>query len=307
MTARPRRPAGFRRFAGLRHAAGLRRYVGLLADADFRRLWVAQSISQLGSQVTNLALPIVAIVVLQSSAFEVALLGAIEFLPFLLFTLPAGVWVDRLEKRRLLVAADLGRAAILATVPVAAIAGGLSIRLLYGVAFAAGTLTVLFDIAYQAMVPELVARERLQEGNSRLEISRSAAIVVGPGLGGLLIGLMSAPLAIVVDAASYLGSAGFLVRLRRRRLADPSAVRASPASASAASPSAASSSAASGEGSRRRASLRAEMAEGLRYFAAQPLLRAASGSIAILNFAGQLSAAVLLVFAVRELNLTPEA
>lgn len=267
----------------------MRGYAGLLADRDFRRLWIAQSISQLGTQVTNLALPLVAIVALKVSALEVAALGAIEFLPFLLFTLPAGVWVDRLEKRRLLVAADLGRAAILGLVPAAALAGVLSIWLLYVVAFAAGTLTVVFDISYQAFVPELVARDRLQEGNSRLEISRSAAIVVGPGLGGLLVGVMTAPLAIVVDAISYLGSASFLFGLGRRRRPSATPPPGGPSKV------------------RPAGSLRSEMAEGLRYFIAQPLLRASSGSIVILNFGGQISNAILLVFAVRELGLRAEA
>jgi MFS family permease len=270
---------------------GLRAYAGLLTDRDFRRLWIAQSISQLGTQVTNLALPLVAIVVLGASAFEVAVLGAVEFLPFLLFTLPAGVWVDRLEKRRLMVAADLGRAVILGSVPVAALEGWLSIWLLYVVAFAAGTLTVVFDISYQAIVPELVARDRLQEANSRLEISRSAALVLGPGLGGFLVGVMSAPTAIVVDALSYLGSAGFLFGLRRRH-----APHAGDAQGGAARPAAAAP----------RASLRTEMAEGLRFFAANALLRASSGSIVIQNVASQVSGAILLVFAVRELSLTAE-
>jgi len=259
-------------------------YLGLLRQPDFRRLWLAQTISQFGTQVTVLALPLVAILVLEASPFEVALLGALEFLPFLFFTLPAGVWVDRLSRRRILLAADLGRAGVLAVVPVAHLVGVLAIWQLYVVAFAAGMLTVFFDVAYQAFLPELVGRERLAEGNSRLEITRSSAQVLGPGIGGILVGAFGAPLAILADALSYVGSAAFLVRIRRATV--PPRRR--------------------DEVEAHQPGFRGEIAEGLRFYAREPYLRAESGAITTLNFAGQISGSIYLVFIVRDLGLSPE-
>jgi MFS family permease len=264
----------------------LLRYAGLLREPAFRRLWVAQSISQVGTQVTQLALPLVAILVLGASPFEVALLGAVDFLPFLLFTLPAGAWVDRLPKQRVMVVADLGRMAILGAIPAAALLHGLALWQLYVVGFLAGTLTVFFDISYQAVVPELVSRERLQEGNSRLEVSRSAAQVIGPGLAGVLVGLVTAPIAILVDAVSYVASAAFLVGLRPRFAVAPRP------------------SAGSGE---RRPSIVREVLEGLRFYRASPLLRASSVAIVSLNLGGQIGGSIFLVYLVRDMALTPEA
>jgi MFS family permease len=258
-------------------------YAGLLREPAFRRLWVAQSISQIGSQVTVLALPLVAIIVLGASPFEVALLGAIEFLPFLLFTLPAGAWVDRLPKQRVMVVADLGRMVILGAIPVAYLFGVLALWQVYVVGFLAGVLTVFFDISYQAIVPELVSRDRLQEGNSRLEVSRSAAQVLGPAIAGLLIAVLRAPVAILVDALSYLGSAAFLVGLRPRF---------TPARRPAASAG--------------PTSLRHEILEGLRFYRQSPVLLACSAAIVGLNLGGMIGGSIVLVFLVRELGLTPQ-
>jgi MFS family permease len=266
--------------------AALRRYAGLLREHDFRRLWLAQTVSQVGTQVTNLALPLVAILVLNASAFEVALLGAIEFLPFVFFTLPAGAWVDRLPKRRVLIAADIGRAAILALVPIGYVTGALAMWQLYVIGFSAGILTVFFEVAYQSILPELVDRDRLAEGNSRLEISRSAAQILGPGLGGFLVGVITAPMAILADALSYLGSAGFLFGIK-------APVRAtSPAAEAETAP---------------RPSLRHEIAEGLRFYARSSLLLAESAAIVTMNLGSNISYSILLVFLVRELGLKPEA
>jgi len=262
------------------------RYAGLLREPAFRRLWVAQSISQVGTQVTWLALPLVAILVLGASPFEVALLGAVDFLPFLLFTLAAGAWVDRLPKQRVMVAADLGRMAVLSAIPAAALLHVLGLWQLYLVGFLAGTLTVFFDIAYQAVVPELVSRDRLQEGNSRLEVSRSGAQVLGPGLAGVLVGAITAPIAILVDAVSYLASAAFLFGLRPRFAVAPRA----PTDASG----------------KRSPSILREVLEGLRFYRASPLLRATSVAIASLNLGGQIGGSIFLVYLVRELALAPE-
>src|SRR5262245_14856439 len=257
-------------------------WAGLLREPGFRGLWLSQSISQLGTQVTLLAMPLVAILTLGATPLEVGILTAVDFVPFLLFTLPAGVWVDRWPKRRILIAADIGRAFVLAAVPAAYLAGILEMWQLYVVGFLAGTLTVFFDVGYQAFLPVLVARDRLAEGNSRMEVSRSAAQVIGPGFAGFLVGALTAPIAILVDALSFLGSAGFLGRI------PDGAVRARP------------------ESDAPRPGFVHEILEGLRYFAGNVYLRVTAAAVTVLNFAGQVGFSIFLVFVVRDLHLTPE-
>src|SRR5919204_1524762 len=156
------------------------RFAGLWRHADFMRLWTAQTVSQFGSQITQLGLPLTAALVLGASPAQMGVLGAAEFAPFLLFGLIAGVWVDRLPRRPILVWADVGRALLLATIPAGAYLGLLRIEQLYVVGFLAGVLTVFFDVAYMAYLPSLVARDRMVEGNSKLELGRSAAQIAGP-------------------------------------------------------------------------------------------------------------------------------
>ncbi|HZD68560.1 MAG TPA: MFS transporter, partial [Actinomycetes bacterium] len=182
----------------------------LWRDGDFMRLWTSQSVSRLGSQVSLLALPLVAITVLHASTFEVGLLSTAEFAPFILVGLPAGVWVDRLRRRPLLIAGDVGRALALASIPLAYWLDALSIGQLYAVGLLTGVLTVFFDVAYQSYLPSLVEREQLVEGNAKLEISSSGASIAGPGLAGGLIQLVTAPFAVLADAASFLASAAFV-------------------------------------------------------------------------------------------------
>ena len=188
----------------------------LLRHRDFQKLWAGQTVSQLGSQVSQLALPLVAVLVLHVSAFYVALLGTVDLLPFLLFALPAGVWIDRIPRRPVLIVADTGRALALATVPIVAAFGNLTIWQLYAVGFVTGTFTVFFDVAYQSYLPSLVGRPHLVEGNAKLELSRSAAQIAGPGVGGVLVGAITAPYAVVVDSVSFAVSALFLGRIRKR-------------------------------------------------------------------------------------------
>ena len=153
---------------------------GLWQHADFLKLWSAQTISQVGSQISGLVLPLVAVLTLHASAFEVAALVVVDFLPFLLFSLPAGVWVDRLPRRPIMVIADLGRALALVSIPVAMFVGDLTLWQLYVVGFATGTLTVFFEVAYQSYLPSLVERRELVEGNAKLETTRSLALTGGP-------------------------------------------------------------------------------------------------------------------------------
>lgn len=255
----------------------MRRPGGLLRNRDFLSLWGAETISQFGSQISFLALPLVAILALDESAFRVAVLTSIGFLPFLLFTLPAGVWVDRLRRRPILVAADLGRAVALATVPAAHWAGTLNIWHLYAVAFAVGVGTVFFDVAYQSYLPALVGRDQVVEGNSKLEISRAGANVGGPGLAGGLVAALTAPVAVLADALSFLVSALLLGAIRKQ---EPVPSR---------------------EG---RRSLKAELGEGLRYVFKHPYQRTLVATTALSNFFGQVVFSILLVYAVRELGLT---
>src|SRR4029450_5589294 len=188
---------------------------GLWRHPDFLKLWSAETVSQFGTQVSQLAIPLTAVLVLDASAFQVAALGTVEFLPFILFTLPAGVWVDRLPRRPILIAGDFGRAALLASIPVAYVLDALTLGQLYVVGFLVGICTVFFDVAYQSYLPALVEREHIIEGNSKLEISRSSAQIAGPGFAGLLIQAITAPYAILVDAVSFLGSGLFFFRISR--------------------------------------------------------------------------------------------
>ena len=256
---------------------------GLWRHPDFLRLWAGQTISQFGSQISALALPIAAIVVLDATAFQVALLGTVEFLPFLLFTLPAGVWVDRLRRRPILVIADLVRAAALLSVPVAYALDALTMWQLYVVGFVVGTGTVFFDVAYQSYLPSLVRRNQLVEGNSKLELSVSAAQLGGPAAAGGLVSLLSAPWAVLTDAVSFLGSALFVLRIRTRE----EVVERPPAA--------------------ERPGMRAEVWEGMQFVWQDRRLRALTESTVIFNFCTNGAFAVYLVYAVRSLGLSPAA
>jgi len=254
---------------------------GLWRHPDFLKLWSAETVSQFGTQISLLALPLVAIDVLHVSAFKVAALTTVEFLPFLLVSLPAGVWVDRLPRRPILIAGDLARAGLLASIPIAYWMDVLTIWQLYGVGFFVGIATVFFDIAYQSYLPALVERQQIIDGNAKLEISRSAAQLGGPGIAGLLVGWLRAPAAILVDAVSFLGSAFFIFSIRKLELSQ--ADRAP------------------------RRKMRTELREGLSYVLRHPYLKNIAACTALFNFFGLMGFAVLLVFARRQLHLSPQA
>jgi MFS family permease len=190
--------------------------LGLLRDHDFRQLFVADTISQIGTQVSVLALPIVAVVTLDASPFQVGLLVMFEFLAFLLVGLPAGAWVDRMRRRNVLIVGDIGRAVLLGSVPVAWWTGTLTIWQLYVVALFTGVLTVFFDVAYQSYLPHLVGSDNLVEGNAKLEAVRGVNQIAGPTGAGFLIQALTAPVAVLVDAVSFLGSALFVGLIRKR-------------------------------------------------------------------------------------------
>src|SRR5215469_16551198 len=173
----------------------------------FPRLWLGQSVSLLGSQVTLVALPLTAVLTLHAGPAQMGALRVASTLPFLLLGLLAGAWVDRRSRLAVLAVSSLGQAVLLAAIPALALTGRLRIELVYGIAFLVGVLTVLFDVAYQAVLPLLVPRDDLVTANSRLETSRSLTQVIGPSLGGLLVQVLTAPVAILADVASFLFAA----------------------------------------------------------------------------------------------------
>src|SRR5918992_3014010 len=189
--------------------------MNLLRLADFRRFWAGQTISLFGDQISLLALPLVAVLVLDAGAADMGYLGAAALAPHLLFSLPAGVWLDRVaRRRRIMIAADLLRAALVASVPLAYALDALTFGQLYAVAFLTGSLAVAFDISYGTVFVSVTPRRDYVEANSLLNGSRSLSFVGGPSLAGLLVQLVGAPATLLVDSVSYVVSALFLGRVR---------------------------------------------------------------------------------------------
>lgn len=248
-------------------------------NSDFGRLWSGQTVSVLGSQVTLLALPLTAVLVLKAHPSQMGLLAAAGSAPYLLVGLFAGVWVDRVRRRPILMAADLGRALLLASIPLAAWLHVLGMAQLYVVAFLAGILRVFFDVASQSFLPVLVGHEALVAANSKLETSNSVAGIVGPGLAGALVQLVTAPVAILVDALSFLVSALFLRLIRTR---EPLPARHD-----------------------ERQGLLTAIREGLRLVWTDPLLRPLVISGASFSLFDSLLMAVYVLYMVRTLALTP--
>jgi len=186
----------------------------LFFHRDFRLLWLGDTVSQFGSIVTNTAAPLLAALVLAATPFQMGLLGAADTAAFLLVGLPAGAWVDRMRRRPLMLSADLGRALLLASIPVAWWFGVLTLTQLILIGLAVGVLTVFFDVAYQSFLPALVSRDKLMEGNSKLQASQSVAQVSGPAIGGWLTQLIGGANAIGLNALGFLWSASCLFRIR---------------------------------------------------------------------------------------------
>ena len=254
---------------------------GLWGHRDFLKLWTGETISQFGSVVSQLAIPLVAILILDASAFEVAALGTVEFAPFLLLTLPAGVWVDRLPRRVILIVSDVARGLLLLSIPIAYAFDAITLGQLYVVGFFTGCFTVFFDVAYQSYLPALVERDQLVEGNSKLEVSRSGANLAGPALAGGLVSLVTAPYAILVDSLSFLVSGGFLVAIRKREQLPEEPL----------------------DGTKPK--MRHELSEGLRYVVTHPLLRPQAMSTGTSNFFTQLAFSILLVLRFASLACRP--
>jgi MFS family permease len=244
---------------------------------DFRLLWLGETTSRLGSSVSTIALPLVAVASLHAGTFAVAVLAAAAWLPWLLVGLPAGAWVDRLPRRPVLIGCDVVSLAAFGSVPVAAWAGALTLGHLLGVALVAGTASVFFQTAWQVYLAALVPAEQLPAANARLQGTESAAQVAGPGLGGLIAQLAGAVAGLLADAISFLASAVCLLAIRTREAAP---IR---------------------RGQRR--TLRAEIGEGLRFVAADPYLRVLTAYGAASNLALTGYQSILVVFLVREVGL----
>lgn len=252
--------------------------MGLLREHGFRQLFASTTLSQFGIQITQLALSLIAIDYLNANEFEAGLLVTLLSAGFLLVGLPAGAWVDRMRRREILIIGDLGRAALLASVPLAWWAGVLTIWQLYAVALAHGILNVFFDVAYHSYLPHLVGREKLVEGNAKLEAVGSVSHLGGPGVAGQLIRLATAPTALVIDAVAMVASALFITRINKReekptRRADAHLVR--------------------------------EIVDGLRFVLGDRLLRAIVASSATFKLFSSIYAAMLIFFLRRDLNVDP--
>jgi len=253
------------------------RFGGLWRHRDFMRLWAGQSVSQLGSTITREALPYTAILALGATPIQMGLLGAAGAAPLLLLGLFAGVWADRLRRRPLMIAADIGRALLLLSIPIAFLLGWLRIEQLYLVAALTGVLTVIFNVAYQSSLPGLVRREHLLEGNSKLGLSESVAEIAGPPLGGLLVQLVSGPITLLLDASSFVFSALMLRRIRAKE--PPPALP------------------------EQHEHVWRDLATGLRAIWADPLLRAMAGTSTIQSFFGWFFGAIYGLYAIHVLGI----
>jgi MFS family permease len=251
---------------------------GLWHHLDFRRLWIGETVSQFGTMISQLALPLVAILIVHASTFEVGLLTTFETLAFLVVGLPAGAWVDRMRFRAVLITNDVIRAVALGSIPLAQACHVLTIGQLYVVALVIGISTVFFDVAYQSYLPQLVERTAIVEGNAKLQASESVSQIAGPSVGGLLIQALTAPYAVLVDALSFLWSAAWITSIKARppkpeRKADRHLGR--------------------------------EMKDGLSFVLGNRMLRSIAMCTGSSNLFSSMDAAVIYVLLARDLHLSP--
>ncbi len=248
---------------------------------NFLKLWLGQTVSQFGAQITLVAFPLTAVLVLHASALQMGVLEAVGMAPFLVVGLPVGVWVDKLRRRPLLIAADATRLVLVGAVPLLYLAHRLSsIAILDAVQFLAGCMTVLFDVAYQSYLPAVVGHDpaALLDGNSKLEASRALAQVAGPSAGGALVAAVTAPLALAANAGTYLVS---VVSLLLVRTEEPAPVRAAPRG------------------------MGREVADGLALVLKNPILASIAGATGTSNFFSSVMGAVYVLYAVHRVGLSP--
>ena len=247
---------------------------------DFLKLWTGQSISELGSQVSGLAIPLLAAISLHATPFQFSLLGVMGFLPFILFALPAGVWVDRLRRRYILIVGDAARAVLLAIIPVLWALGELQVWHLLILEFLIGVFTVFFDVAYQSYLPALIEREDLIDGNSKLQLTASVASVSGPPMAAALMAAIGAANAILADCASFVASTFFMVSMRHRE--EPPKP----------------------EPGQKHPKMWPQVKEGLNWVVRHPWLRPIAMCTGTSNFFSTLSNAILILYMARTLGLS---
>lgn len=259
------------------------RFGGLWRQRDFMALWTGQTVSEFGSLVGGFALDLTAIIVLKATPLQIMVLLAAGLVPGLAFGLIAGLWIDRLPRRPILIAADLGRAVLLGSIPLAAILHVLRIEQLYVVALLTSVCTMVFAVAYRSYLPSLIAPEALVEGNSKLQASSSAAELAGFGAAGILVQALTAPIAIVADALSFLVSAAAVARIRAPERRAPGAGAAPDA----------------------RTNAWREIVQGIRFVWTQPVVRAVGGATATFYLFRDMVGVVIMLYFVRALHLTP--
>ncbi|WP_272950535.1 MFS transporter [Ornithinimicrobium pratense] len=248
----------------------------LFRHRDFRLLWMGDTVSVFGMQFIGLAVPLLAVQLLHADEFEMGLLAMLESLAFLLISLPAGAWVDRWRKKRVIVAGDLLRAALLLTIPAAWLLGALTMTQLFLVVFAVGCITVFFDVAHQSYLPQLVEPEQIGDGNGKLQASQQTAMVAGPAAAGALVRLVGSPLTVAVTAACMALSSLFVSRIRHQEeTPDPAA----------------------------RRPMRLEVKEGMAFVLGHPLLRRIVACTGLTNLASAAVMALFVLYAVRVLGL----
>jgi len=250
----------------------------LWANPDFVKLWAGQTVSKFGTHISGAAMAATAVLVLQATPAQMGFLGMFAGLPVLVISLLAGVWVDRLRRRPILIAADIGRAFILLSIPLAALTGTLSMSQLYVVAALVGVLTVFYNVADQSFLPAVVTRDKLVEANARIGASDALAEIAGPSLAGILVQWLSAPYAIFVDASSYIFSAASLGLIHA---SEPTPV------------------------SQARPHVWHEMMDGLRIVMRHPILRALMATTATHRFFGSFIGTIYWLYLVRDLGLPP--
>ncbi|MGW6144886.1 MFS transporter [Streptomyces sp. NPDC055140] len=254
----------------------------ILRRREFLLLWGGQTVSEMGSQITVLALPLVAVVLLDASAFQVGLLAAAETSAYLLVALPAGALVDRVAKRRLMIWCDLALFVVIGSVPFAHAVGALTLAQLYLVALVSSVLSAFFSVAYQAYLPVLLDRDQLMDGNGKLAASRSVAQIAGPSTGAGLVTLVGAPGAMAADALSFALSACSLMAIRTREPRRPQAETG------------------------RRPTMRRQIREGLDYVVRDPILRNSVAFNGTANFFVIMVETLGPVFLIRTLHLRPD-
>ncbi len=248
-----------------------------LINQAFALFWTGQTVSTLGAQVTAFAVPLLAAITLHASSFQMGLLRAAEFAPFLVFTLPAGVWADLGIRRWLMIATCLVRGAFITIVPVAVLFGWLHLGVLYLVMFVMGSLKVVFEMAYQTYVPEIVERDKLVNANSKIMMSYALGQSTGPGLGGLMVELLGAPMAVLADASTYFLSAICLFKIKHQEI----------------------------RARHRRGNILQQIADGFRYVGEEQHIRSLVCLITANNFFQNALMAILVLYATRDLSVRP--